>query len=225
VKFVAITLVLANLLYAVYWYLSPNTDGQAAVRGAVTVMPGRTLVLVDELSERDLIERLEQFEREKTASGTCWHYGPLTQDDAEKLLPRVQAAVPTALTLVNEVVVGSDQQVLVGPFDTNDAALIALPLIREFVDDSFVISIEGVNYISVGIFEIEANAEKKVREVQSISDKPVIKRELPRNQQQYWVVWDVLAVEAPADFFSDDFNELKLNGKLLKNPCEEVAQN
>jgi len=225
VKLIAITIILANFVYGAYWYLSPPPAIKKEVRAVSTVMPGRTLVLVDELSERDLIERLERIDNNRSSSGMCWHYGPLTEDESVKLVSRIQTAVATATTVMAEVVIGQDHQLLIGAFDTEDAALVALPQIREFVKDSFVVEIDDSHYISVGIFNVEQNAETKRREVEAKGGMPVIKRELPRNQQQYWVVWDFDAVQAPADFFSDDFNELKLNGKLLKNPCEEVAQN
>jgi hypothetical protein len=220
VRLIAFTIIGLNIIYAVYWYLSPAEPVVDTSPAAATVMPGRKLVLADELSDPELLERYVAAD----VSGSCWVYGPLNEAQSTDLLARVVTVAPTAFKYVETLEVGVDYQVLVGPYDSDDDALVALPQIREFVDDSYVINTNQSIYISVGIFKLRENADAKLVEVKSKAQVLAIMREVPRSHDESWVAWPVESVEAPADLFANDFNELKLNGKLLKKPCEEVAQ-
>lgn len=224
-RLIAFFLILVNVAYAVYWVLNP-TPKAVDVSGNVgaVVMPGRPLVLAEELKSSEITRRVLDRGSNVTASATCWAYGPLTVDQASDLLARVTVYTKQAFVQTEQVSVGTDYQLLVGPYDQEDAALVALPGVRELVDDSFILGDGDKYYISVGIFKLKANADNAMTQVAVVGSVDVFQKEVPRSHDESWVLWPESAVDAPAQLFAPDFNELKLNGKLLKKPCEEVVQ-
>ncbi len=224
-RLVAFFLILANVLYGVYWYLNPTQkSGEVqSATSAAAVMPGRPLVLASELGDSEVTERVINH-GVQDPSAVCLAYGPLGSSDSVALLSRIKGYTNQAFSMSEMVSVGNDYQVLVGPYPTQDEALIGLPSIREFVQDSFILEDASEFFISVGIFKIKENAEAKLSEVKARGATSVGLKQVARNHDEYWVLWPETAIDEAAETLAVDFNELKLNGKLLKRPCEGVVQ-
>jgi hypothetical protein len=223
-RWIALALLLANLIYGGWLWLQPPSAA------AVTTAPapaGERLILVSEGGAASAGAVQPEGAGEPSAElmpvevpappiPVCEMLGPLPgAETARRLRDRLMAEGADAGAYRLAVATRTDYWVHVGPLPTRREALELLRELQQRQIDSFIIADgELANSISLGYFTREASAARAMAERRAQGYDAKV-RGIPRYADQFWVV-----VENDAPF---DAVELPAGTARQKNFCDAIA--
>lgn len=220
-RWIALALLLANLIYGGWLWLQPPPSASVV---AAPLPAGERLLLLNERGDGALpaepaagaSAELAPVEVPAPPIPVCEMFGPLPDaETARRLRDRLIAEGASAGAYRQAVTTRTDYWVHVGPLPTRREALELLRELQQRQIDSFIIA-EGelANSISLGYFTREASAARAMAERRAQGYDAKV-RGIPRYADQFWTVVEsgasIQAVELPA------------GATRQKNFCDAIA--
>jgi len=239
VRWITIGLLILNLGYFLvgkleYAYqkkLTVKVDGEY-IANSTKNMPGHQLVLVTQdmravIENNNVDNTPTTLTTESNKKDQCELVGPISMADNSQLTRIREMLYSKGIsTQIKEVSVSgrSDYWVYLPPEISRERAVLKLRELKGKKIDSFIIP-EGLllNGISLGVFDIHENAEKRQRELSDMGYAP----EISENTNKYKEGWLLVRSEQNTESISSELlGQIKSTGlevNLRKEGCSEVA--
>ena len=182
-----------NIATAAWWWLRPR----APEKPFTASDPGVPALVL--LSERDAVAMSQAAAQAddptNPGSGVCYSTGPLV-DEAElnRTTEGLQPLTARLQVRRNNVRVVRGYSVFLPAYDSRDQALAAArQLSAAGLRDYYVVTAgDQENTISLGLFRQQANAQRRLQQVESLGFRASL-GERADDQQQFWIDFDPLA--------------------------------